>query len=152
VAGASAGRPTPSDRGDEKQQSLKRYDEQGEENRESEVEYVLAKQYKALRTGERLGFPAYSATREILGFYPAHSNKVGLGQFVPISRHTDDFGPLEFMQASDILQDAINNKSRAVHALKDWGSINNLIDHVLVYDWSKDIGSEGGQPPRSDED
>lgn len=40
-----------------------------EESRENEVENVLAKQYKAVRTGERLGFPAYSTNKEILGFY-----------------------------------------------------------------------------------
>ena len=111
-------------------------------SRESEVEYVLAKQYKALRTGERLGFPAYSANKEILGFYRESSTKVGVGQFTPISRHRSDFGPLEILQATEILEDAIAKKSGAVHALKDWGSISNLIDHALVYDWSKDIGNE----------
>ena len=113
-----------------------------EGSRESEVEYVLAKQYKALRTGERLGFPAYSANKEILGFYRESSTKVGVGQFTPISRHRNDFGPLEILQATEILEDAIAKKSGAVHALKDWGSISNLIDHALVYDWSKDIGNE----------
>jgi hypothetical protein len=115
---------------------------QEEESRESEVEYVLAKQFKALRTGERLGFPAYSVNREILGFYHESSTKVGVGQFTPIGRHRSDFGPLEIMQATDILDDAIAKKSEAVHALKDWGSIATLIDHALVYDWSKDIGND----------
>lgn len=114
-----------------------------EESRESEVEYVLAKQYKALRTGERLGFPAYSADKEILGFYREASGKVGVGQFSAISRHRNDFGPLEIMQATEILDDAIAKKSRAVHALKDWGgSVANLLDHALVYDWSKDMGPD----------
>jgi hypothetical protein len=116
--------------------------EQERESRESEVEYVLAKQYKALRTGERLGFPAYSANREILGFYRESVSKVGVGQFTPISRHRNDFGPLEIMQATEILEDAIEKKSEAVHYLKNWGSISNLIDHALVYDWSKDIANE----------
>lgn len=115
-----------------------------EESRESEVEYVLAKQYKALRTGERLGFPAYSADKEILGFYSESSGKVGVGQFSPIARHRNDFGPLEIMQATEILEDAIAKKSGAVHSLKDWGgSIANLLDHALVYEWGKDIGPEG---------
>ena len=113
-----------------------------EESRESEVEFVLAKQYKALRSGERLGFPAYNANKEILGFYRESSTKVGVGQFIPISRHRNDFGPLEIMQATEILEDALEKKSDAVHALKDWGSISNLLDHALVYDWSKDIGND----------
>jgi hypothetical protein len=110
-------------------------------NRESEVAYVLAKRYVSLRTGERLGFPAFTQNKELLGFY--RETSVGVGQFIPILRHSQDFGPMEIMQATDILQEAINNKSEAVHALKDWGSISNLLDHALVYDWSKDIG--GGQ-------
>jgi hypothetical protein len=114
------------------------------QNRESEVEYVLAKEYKALRTGERLGFPAYSSSREILGFYRESRSKVGVGEFIPIAAHSQDFGPLEIMQASEILGEAIAKKSSAVHALKDWGTIANLIDHALVYDWTKDIGSSGG--------
>ena len=118
-----------------------------EESRESEVEYVLAKHYKALRTGERLGFPAYSADKEILGFYRESSGKVGVGQFSPIARHRNDFGPLEIMQATEILEDAIAKKSGAVHSLKDWGgSIANLLDHALVYDWSKDISPEASAP------
>jgi hypothetical protein len=107
-------------------------------DRESEVEYVLAKQYKSVRTGERLGFPAYSIEHEILGFYRESTTKVGVGQFVPVT--AQDFGPHEIQQAKKILQGAIAEKSDAVHALKEWGSISSLIDHCLVYDFSKDIG------------
>lgn len=114
------------------------------QSRESEVEYVLARQYKALRTGERLGFPAYSTSREIVGFYRECRTKVGVSEFIPISRHSVDFGPREIMQASGILGQAIAEKSNAVHALKDWGTIANLIDHALVYELTKDIGSSGG--------
>jgi hypothetical protein len=123
--------------------------DEDEESREPEVEYVLAKQFKALRTGERLGFPAYSANKEILGFYREGAGKVGVGQFIPISRHRDEFGPLEILQATEILEDAILKKSDAVHSLKDWGTITNLLDHALVYDWSKDIGGGGGGGPTS---
>lgn len=112
-----------------------------EESRESEVEYVLAKQYKALRTGERLGFPAYSANKEILGFYREQAGSAGR-QFSPIARHRNDFGPLEIMQATEILEDAIKKKSEAVHSLKTWGSIENLLNQVLVYDWRQDIAHE----------
>ena len=119
-------------------QSLRSFED---ENRESEVAYVLAKQFQATRTGERLGFPAYSESKEILGFYRESNMKVGVGQFIPITSHEEDFGPVEIMQASEILNEAMENKSDSVYALKDWGSISNLIDHALVYDWSKDIGS-----------
>jgi hypothetical protein len=119
-------------------------DQSEDDSRESEVEFILAKQYKALRTGEHLGFPAYSANKEILGFY--RDGRAGVGQFVPISRHREEFGPLEILQATEILEEAIAKKSRAVHALKDWGTIANLLDNVLVYDWSKDIGGGSAAP------
>jgi hypothetical protein len=128
------------------QQQQQEPQQSDEESRENEVEYVLAKQYKALRTGERLGFPAYSANKEILGFYRESSGKVGVGQFVPMTRHRNEFGPLEILQATEILEDAIAKKSTAVHAMKDWGTISNLLDHALVYDWSKDIGGNSAAP------
>jgi hypothetical protein len=112
-----------------------------DESLESEVEYVLAKQYKSMRTSDRLGFPAYAASKELLGFYCESSTKVGVGQFVPIRHLAHEFGPLEVMQATTILEEALAANSEAVYALKDWGSISNLIDHALVYDWSKDIDS-----------
>jgi hypothetical protein len=117
-----------------------------EESRENEVEYVLAKQYKALRTGERLGFPAYSENKEILGFYREQPGGA-VRQFSPISRHRNDFGPLEIMQATEILEDAIKKKSDAVHLLKDWGSIENLLNQALVYDWRQDMDSALPQGP-----
>jgi hypothetical protein len=111
-------------------------------NIESEVAYVLAKEYKALRTGERLGFPAYNTNKEILGFYRESNGKVGVGSFHTLSRHRNDFGPLQVLQANEILENAIAKKSESVHALKDWGSMANLLDHALVYDWSKDIDND----------
>jgi hypothetical protein len=112
------------------------------ESHESEVEYVLAKQYKTLRNGTRLGFPAFSASKEILGFFREGNGKVGVGQFIPISHHCDDFGPLEILQASEILEDFIAKKSDAVFYLKDHANITSLLDAALVYDWSKDINND----------
>jgi hypothetical protein len=111
-------------------------------DRESEVEYVLARQYKSLRTGERLGFPAFSIDREILGFYHDSPRNTGVRQFIPIS--DEDFGPAEKLQAKKILTDAIHSNSRAVHSVKEFGSIASVLDRCLVYDFSKDIGGGGG--------
>ena len=111
-------------------------------DRESKVEFVLAKQYKSVRTGERLGFPAFSADHEILGFYRESTTNVGANHFDPIQRH--DFGPAEKHDAKRILGEAIANKSNAVHALKDWESMASLINHCLVYNFSKDIDSNSG--------
>lgn len=102
---------------------------------ESKVEYVLAKQYKSSQTGEPLGFPAYSAQKEIIGFF--RESGVGVRNFCPIRRFS--FGPKERRQATEILQEAMVKNSMAVHSLKNWGSLASLLDHALVYDWSKDI-------------
>lgn len=111
-------------------------------DRESDVEYVLARQYKSLRTGHRLGFPAYSLNREILGFYRDSPNNVGIRLFIPIS--DDDFGPGEKVQATKILDGAIRLSSRAVQSVKECGSIASALDRCLVYEFSKDI-SEGSK-------
>eukprot|EP00977_Amphora_coffeiformis_P026121 scaffold24070_cov92-Amphora_coffeaeformis.AAC.3 len=108
---------------------------------ESEVEYVLARQYKSLRTGERLGFPAYSVDRFILGFYRDSPRNAGLRQLIPIS--DEDFGPSEKLQAKKILDEAISSNSGAVQSVKECGSIASVLDRCLVYDFSKDIGGGG---------
>ena len=102
---------------------------------ESRVEYVLAKQFKSYSTGEILGFPAYSINRQIVGFFRECGN--GSRQFSSIRKHY--FSSSERQQASEVLLEEISKKSPAVHALKDWGSLPTLLDHALVYDWSKDI-------------
>ena len=107
-------------------------------DRESEVEYVLAQQFKSVRNGQRLGFPAYSEDREILGFYCDSPRSAGLRQFMPIS--DQDFGPAEKRHATNILDEAISTNSRAVQSVKDCGSIANVLDRCLVYEFSKDIG------------
>lgn len=139
--------PPPQVQGHEIPIQRQMHDDVLDESIESEVAFVLAKQYKALRTGERLGFPAYTANKEILGFYRESNGKVGVGSFHPLSRHRDDFGPLQVLQANEILEDAIVKKSGAVHALKDYGSMAHLLDLALVYDWSKDIENDQSAPP-----
>lgn len=107
---------------------------------ESQVEFVLAKQYKSASSGEHLGFPAYSESRALLGFYRESADTVAASQFVPIGSHPG-FGGTEREQATRILEDALTNSSEAVHRLKDWGSIGNLIDRCLVYDFSRDMSN-----------
>jgi hypothetical protein len=110
------------------------------ENRQADVQYVLAKVFKSLRTDNRLGFPAYSITKELLGFYRESSMGAGSGRFIPIHKHKNEFGGDELEQAGQILKDSILKRSRAVYALKDWDSLMSMVEHALVYDWTKDIG------------
>lgn len=113
---------------------------------EADVEYILAKQYKTLRNGTRLGFPAFSADKEILGFFREGGGKPGVGKFVPIGAHADDFGPLEIMQASEILDDFIAKESKAIHCLKDHANLSSMLDACLLYDWSKDASNGSNVP------
>lgn len=104
-------------------------------NRECDVEYLLAKQFKSLRTGERLGFPAYSSSKELLGFYQDPC------KFIPICRLSTDFGSVEKRQATEILEQAMSAFSDSVHSIKQWGSITNMLNHALVYEWSKGLAA-----------
>lgn len=135
-------------------------DQDDDDTHESNVEYVLAKQYKSLRTGQHLGFPAFSARKKILGFYretppppsgldasgsaAAGSSRPALQDhhhhhFVALRRDSVDYDEI-VQQAEMVLQKAFDSNSEALHALKDWGSIRSMVDHALVYDWSKDMG------------
>jgi hypothetical protein len=106
---------------------------------ESDIEYVLATQYKSLHTRKTLGFPAYSIDKRLLGFFMS-SNKAAGGHFTSIRELDEDFSSPEVQQqTTTILQDAIDTKSDTLYYLRDWGSISNLLDRVFVYDWSKDI-------------
>ena len=120
------------------------------ERRQKKVEYILAKQFKSIRTGEQLGFPAFNSEKVIVGFYRESSMKVGVGRFVPLSRHKDEFGPRQIAQATLFLEDAIENHSNAVHSLQDWGSLQSMIDHALVYAWSKDLSTHDTSPKEKD--
>lgn len=93
---------------------------------ESKVEYLLAKQFKSLKTNERLGFPVYSADKDLLGFYQE------FGKFVPIP---SEWGPAEKLQAVRILETA---PQQSVHA-KQGRSISTLLNHALVYEWSQGL-------------
>lgn len=103
-------------------------------NRESAVEYLLAKQFKSIRSGERLGFPAYSSEKDLLGFYKMPPGKNLPDVFLPIS--DDDFGPAEILQATKILEEADPD---AVHSLKQCGSVSNMLNRALVYEWSQGL-------------
>lgn len=110
---------------------------------EAEVEYVLAKQYKSLHTRKKLGFPAYSFEKKLLGFFSSSDKAGAAGHFVHVSALDDFVSPEARQQASDILQEAIDKKNEALFCLRDWGSLGILLDRVFVFDWSKDLTQTG---------
>lgn len=106
---------------------------------EQDVEFVLAKQFKSIRTGDHLGFPAYSASKELIGFF--RENGVGAGSFTPVSQYAEDFGAYERSQATEVLNQAITKKNPALHSRKEWPSLSRMIDHCIVYDFSSSMGN-----------
>lgn len=102
---------------------------------ESRVEYVLAKHYKSFTTGETLGFPAFSREKELLGFF--RQSDTCVRNFSSVQQY--QLTPQELQDASLVLQESCHQKSPSVHSLKDLGSLASMLDHALVYDWSKDI-------------
>lgn len=107
-----------------------------------EVEYVLARQFKSVRTDERLGFPAFSSAKHLLGFFQEPSMKNCHGKFIPLAEFSDHFGEAEKRQATFILEQAMEESNGAVHSIEQWGSMSNMLNHVLVYEWKSNLTTE----------
>lgn len=108
-----------------------------------EIYYILAKAFKSVSTNEKLGFPCYNSDKEMIGFV-RENNQKGFGQFVPITNYSSEFGPMEMAQATRILEGAIANQNPALHSREMHASVYSLIDHALVYDYSRKESSRKG--------
>ncbi len=142
---------------DKPQENLRQFGNIGTEQEDKnphKVEYVLAKQFKSLFNGSRLGYPAFNKSKIIVGFYKESTIKVGVGRFVSIQKHKNEFGPRQMAQATIQLEDAIENDSSAVHSLHEWGSLESMIDHVIVYAWRHDFSNTADEnsPSKSKQD
>lgn len=102
-----------------------------DEEEEERVEFIVARSFKSSRTGESLGFPAYSGDQQLIGFYNQGGN--GLHRFVPAS---DEFsGPKELALAAKVLEQA----GDAVQSRSEHVSVFSMINHALVYEFSRDV-------------
>jgi hypothetical protein len=101
---------------------------------EEDVEYLFAKQFKSVRTGELLGYPAYSRDEELLGFYLA-ADDPHQHTFRPVP--PEDFGMKELQQAKEVLRQA--EDPAAIQSLQQWGSIEHMIHRAMVYEWCQEI-------------
>ena len=108
-----------------------------------QIFYILAKAFKSVSTNEKLGFPCYNSNKEMIGFV-RENNQKGFGQFVPITNYSSEFGPMEMAQATRILEGAIANQNPALHSRETHSSVYSLIDHALVYDYSRKESSRKG--------
>lgn len=108
----------------------------GDEPTRDEIFYILAKAFKSVSTNEKLGFPCYNSDKDMIGFVRENNHK-GFGRFVPITNYSSEFGPMEMAQATRILEGAIANQNPALHSRETHASVYSLIDHALVYDYSR---------------
>jgi hypothetical protein len=98
-----------------------------------DVMYVLAMNYKVSRTGEPLGFPAFSSERVLIGFFRIEETNQGSNLsfneiFFPISWFAQDFGQAELDQATRILNVSIESHIEALYTLTDY---NNSLSRLL---------------------
>jgi len=101
------------------------------ENRQADVHFVLAKQYQSKHNNRFYGCPAYSITKELLGFYVQSRITNRSGRFLPISNF--DFGTTELSQARGIVLQAIENNSGSLYRKRDGGSLTNLVAAALKH-------------------
>lgn len=104
-------------------------------NLESQIFYVLSKQYKSVKTGDRLGHPVFSKDQTLLGFYRNDDDEHSPEYLVPITILEDEFGPRELKQASHILDNALKDKSSEVHALDNYRSTFEMLNSVIERSW-----------------
>jgi hypothetical protein len=111
-----------------------------EENRQGDVRYVLARQFKLIASDKQLGYPAYSITKELLGFYRKPS-RGGVGRFQPIHKHRQDISPSTMTQATQILEDAILKGDTAVFDTNRHDTLTDMVSEALNYEtWTKNPG------------
>ena len=127
------------------------------EYRQGEVQYILARPFT--HSGKQLGYPAYSLTKALLGFY-RKSSRDGVGpRFVPIHKH--ELHTREMEQATKILDDAILQGDRRVLNIHHYQNLTEVVNEALSYErWPKttgestttghvDIGLAGDNSPES---
>ena len=100
------------------------------------MQYILARPFR--HSGKQLGYPAYSLTKALLGFY-RKSTRDGGGRFVPI--HKQELHTIEMDQATKILDDAILQGDRRVLNIHHYQSLTEVVNEALSYErWPKSAG------------
>lgn len=99
------------------------------------IDFIFAKHLLSLN-GERLGFPVCDVNNDLIGFF--RESDVGEPRFFPISS-ISGFDLDQKNEVNKVVAEARNQRSDAVHRLKDYGTLASLFDHVMVYDWSREF-------------
>lgn len=108
----------------------------GEYNEQlKKIDFIFAKHLLS-NSGEKLGFPVCDVNKELIGFF--RESDVGEPRFSPIA-NVSSFDINRKNEVNKIVEEAINQRSEAIHRLKDYGTLASLFDHVMVYDWSREF-------------
>jgi hypothetical protein len=107
----------------------------------SDIRYILAKFFKSSSTKRCIGFPAFDDDMVLIGFYVESDRRLCSGSFDPLANF-NEFGPQEIGQAKQILEQAIEKQSEAVHDISNFDSLASMINHVIHYKWSKELKQE----------
>ena len=114
-----------------------------QEIRQEEVRYVLAQTFNIIGSNKKLGYPAYSISKELLGFYNKSSRRGEGGRFVPIHKHKQDIGPGTMGQARRIFEEAILRGDSAVFELSQNETLEEMVNRALNFEnWPKTPGND----------
>jgi len=104
------------------------------ETSQSDVFYVLAKQYKSIHHNNKaFGCPAFNITKVLLGFYSRSVSPGNHARFAPIHKYYNEFDQNELSQAKSILENAFESESGALYSMKNYGSLTNMVEDALDY-------------------
>ena len=100
-----------------------------------QIDFIFAKHLLS-NSGEKLGFPVCDVNKDLVGFF--RESDVGEPRFSPIA-NVSAFDINQKNEVTKIIEEAVDQRSEAIHRLKDYGTLASLFDHVMVYDWSREF-------------
>jgi hypothetical protein len=97
------------------------------EELESQVAYLLARQYFTIRAGNSLGFLVFNEDMHVLGFFQDLTSNTEMKDFIPIYQLEEDFDIFEQEEAARMLRDAIESHSKALYCTSNYDSVHSLL-------------------------
>jgi hypothetical protein len=98
------------------------------EDMESQFSYLLVEEYCSLQTEKTLGYPAYDEDKFVIGFFSHSTPTIDLDHFIPIELSENEFDHADQMKAACILSKAIESHSKTYYCIKDFKSLNSLLE------------------------
>jgi hypothetical protein len=101
------------------------------EDLESQLTYLLVREYSSIRTGKELGFPAFDEDMYVIGFFVHAPPTINIQHFIPTEQLEDDFDHRKDQESlARLLKDAIECHSKAVYSISNYDSLQSLLASV----------------------